>query len=49
MSTPTIRIGQAAEHEYAGVKCGLLDQISSLYGKEGQLVMSDLIFPLLTK
>ena len=24
------KIGQAAEHHYAGVKCGLLDQISSL-------------------
>ena len=35
------RIGQAAEHEYAGVKCGLLDQISSLYGQEGGLVLSD--------
>ncbi len=35
------RIGQKAEHEYAGVKCGLLDQISSLFGKTDQLVMSD--------
>jgi galactokinase len=35
------RIGQAAEHEYAGVKCGLLDQISSLFGTEDALVMSD--------
>lgn len=35
------KIGQAAEHEYAGVKCGLLDQISSLFGKENELVMSD--------
>ena len=35
------RIGQAAEHEFAGVKCGLLDQISSLYGKRNQLVVSD--------
>lgn len=35
------RIGQAAEHTYAGVKCGLLDQISSLYGRCDQLVMSD--------
>jgi galactokinase len=35
------RIGQAAEHEYAGTKCGVMDQISSLYGKEGQLVKSD--------
>jgi len=35
------RIGQAAEHEYAGTKCGVMDQISSLFGKEGQLVKSD--------
>ncbi len=35
------RIGQAAEHQYAGVKCGLLDQISSLHGRENALVMSD--------
>jgi galactokinase len=35
------RIGQKAEHEFAGVKCGLLDQISSLFGKENMLVMSD--------
>jgi len=35
------RIGQAAEHEYAGVKCGLLDQITSLFGRENHLVMSD--------
>ncbi len=34
-------IGQAAEHEYAGVKCGVMDQISSLFGKEEHLVMSD--------
>lgn len=35
------KIGQRAEHEFAGVKCGLLDQISSLYGKPAHLVMSD--------
>lgn len=35
------RMGQRAEHEYAGVKCGLLDQISSLYGREDELVVSD--------
>lgn len=35
------RIGQKAEHEYAGVKCGLLDQISSLHGREDELVVSD--------
>ncbi len=35
------KIGQAAEHEFAGVKCGLLDQISSLFGKSDSLVMTD--------
>jgi galactokinase len=35
------RIGQAAEHHFAGTKCGLLDQISSLFGEENRLVMSD--------
>jgi len=35
------RIGQAAEHEFAGVKCGLLDQISSLFGKAHRLVLTD--------
>ncbi len=27
------KIGQAAENEFVGVKCGILDQISSLFGK----------------
>jgi len=35
------RIGQAAEHEYAGLRCGLLDQISSLFARGNELVMSD--------
>jgi galactokinase len=35
------RIGQAAEHRFAGVKCGLLDQISSLFGAEEMLVETD--------
>lgn len=35
------RIGQQAEHAYAGVKCGLLDQISSLFGRRGSVVMTD--------
>jgi len=35
------RIGQAAEHRFAGVHCGLLDQISSLFGMEGMLVETD--------
>ena len=35
------RIGQAAEHRFAGVKCGLMDQISSLFGQDQALVFSD--------
>ena len=34
-------IGQAAENNYVGAKTGLLDQVSSLMGKENQLVYSD--------
>ncbi len=39
--TTLARIGQRAEHLYAGVKCGLLDQITSLYGHEGSIVHTD--------
>ncbi len=35
------KIGQKAEHDYAGCNCGLLDQASSLFGKRGCLVRSD--------
>ena len=35
------KIGQKAEHTFAGVKCGLLDQASSIYGEENALVLSD--------
>ncbi len=35
------RYGQKAEHDFAGVKCGLLDQVSSIFGKEHCLVWSD--------
>jgi galactokinase len=35
------KIGQKAEHDYAGCKCGLLDQISSLAGQAGKLVKTD--------
>ena len=39
--TSLAKIGQKAEHTFAGCPCGLLDQASSLYGKEGALVKSD--------
>ena len=32
------KIAQAAEHNYLGVKCGLMDQYVNLFGKEGHLV-----------
>ena len=35
------KMGQTAEHEFAGVMCGLLDQASSVFGEENALVMSD--------
>ncbi|MDO4528448.1 MAG: galactokinase family protein, partial [bacterium] len=35
------KVGQAAEHHYAGCPCGLLDQISSLCGEDGKLVKTD--------
>jgi galactokinase len=35
------RIGQEAEHRYAGVRCGLLDQLSVLMGKAGHLTFID--------
>jgi len=34
-------IGQSSEHEYAGVMCGVMDQISSIFGKLNHLVKSD--------
>jgi galactokinase len=37
------KIGQAAESEFVGVKCGLLDQISSLFGKQGQVIQTDFL------
>ncbi len=35
------KIGQMAEHRFAGVRCGLLDQLSSLCGKAGHLLEID--------
>lgn len=35
------KVGQQAEHSFAGVKCGLLDQISSMFGRRDHLVMTD--------
>lgn len=35
------RIGQLAEHHYAGVRCGIMDQFASLHGQAGQLIKLD--------
>ena len=35
------RIGQSTEHNYCGVKCGIMDQFASVFGKEGSLIRLD--------
>lgn len=35
------RIGQQAEHKFAGVKCGIMDQFASCMGEEGHVVRLD--------
>jgi galactokinase len=30
--------GQATEHNYCGVKCGIMDQFASIFGKKGNLI-----------
>lgn len=35
------RIGQATEHKYVGVKCGIMDQFASMHGRRGSLVRLD--------
>ena len=35
------RMAQQAEHTYAGVKCGIMDQFASLFGRAGQVVRLD--------
>ena len=35
------RIGQATEHNYVGVKCGIMDQFASMHGREGSLMRLD--------
>lgn len=32
------RIGQSTEHNYCGVKCGIMDQFASCFGKAGSLI-----------
>ena len=35
------KVGQATEHKYIGVKCGIMDQFASVFGKEGSLMRLD--------
>jgi len=35
------QLAQAAEHQYAGVQCGLMDQFASLFGRAGHVVQLD--------
>lgn len=35
------KIGQATEHNYCGVKCGIMDQFASIFGKAGSLMRLD--------
>ena len=36
-----VMIGQATEHNYCGVKCGIMDQFASVFGKAGNLMRLD--------
>lgn len=33
--------GQATEHKYVGVNCGIMDQFASVFGQEGKLMRLD--------
>ncbi len=35
------KVGQATEHNYVGVKCGIMDQFASCHGKAGYLMRLD--------
>ena len=35
------KVGQATEHNYCGVNCGIMDQFASLFGKKEQLIRLD--------
>ena len=35
------KVGQATEHNYVGVKCGIMDQFASIFGKAGHLMRLD--------
>ena len=35
------KVGQATEHKYIGVNCGIMDQFASVFGKKGNLMRLD--------
>ena len=35
------KVGQATEHNYCGVKCGIMDQFASVFGKKGSRIRLD--------
>lgn len=39
--TTLAKMGQQAEHKFAGVKCGIMDQFASCMGKDGHVVKLD--------
>ncbi|MAD96057.1 MAG: galactokinase [Flavobacteriaceae bacterium] len=39
--TQMIRISQLAEHNFAGVKCGIMDQYASMFGEENSALLLD--------
>lgn len=36
-----VKMAQAAEHEFAGVKCGIMDQFASVFGKAAHAIQLD--------
>jgi galactokinase len=36
-----VTMGQGAEHNYVGVKCGIMDQFASVMGKDGNVILLD--------
>jgi len=36
-----VKISQMAEHEFAGVQCGIMDQFAVMYGKKDQVILLD--------
>ncbi len=39
--TALARMAQLAEHEFAGVQCGIMDQFASVFGKKGHAIRLD--------